>query len=269
MLGINFVSPWQLRGMVETADWGSRDFAVVDLRDSDFVGGHIPGCDHIPSQSFISTLDSVISRLQGKRLVIFHCLISKHRAPMCAKIYKERLMAFGRSQEVAVLEGGFHTWREHFSGNPRLIEGETLSHADAQHQLQQGFGLGEQFVANVRGSMPQGPSAFSNVTQLQSTSDPSAFSNVTRLQSTSDPSAFRMEPQLAPLLPHGTTIPISPRGFQAETIPYSNFMRYDAPTLPVANGFQYGCAVQYGSAVQSVVRPLSGDRIFTNPIASF
>jgi Cdc25 family phosphatase len=120
----------------------------VDLRDQDFYGGHIPGCVHITAQQFRDNIDGAMAKLQHAGLVIFHCLISMHRAPMCAKLYKERLMQLGRQQEVAVLEGGFTAWRDVFSGNPRLIEGETLDSAGAQQQYALGFGLGQQFVSS-------------------------------------------------------------------------------------------------------------------------
>jgi Cdc25 family phosphatase len=246
MLGVNYISPQQLRGMIEAADWGGRDFVIVDLRDHDFAGGHIPGCQHIPSKTFMPAFDAVISRLQGARMVIFHCLISMHRAPMCAKIYKERLMKSGHSQDVAVLEGGFHSWREHFTGNPRLIEGETLAQPDVQNQLMQGVGLGEQFLANVRGSMPQGPSKF-------------------------------MEPQSFPFFPQSTlnafpfSSPRTPRALYRETIPplgpVPGLLGRDIslpPRTPRAlqrdSGHFWG-DFSPASPGGDVVRPLSSDRI--------
>jgi Cdc25 family phosphatase len=283
MLGINYVSPFQVKGMVEAAAWGGRDFVIVDLRDADFAGGHIPGCEHIPSKTFIPTLDGIISRLQGKRMVIFHCLISMHRAPTCAKLYKERLMAMGRSQDVAVVEGGFHSWREQFSGNPRLIEGETLSQADAQRQYMQGYSLGQQFVADVKGSMTQGPNSFVNQPQsfpllsqstlnAQPQSFPSLSQSTLGAHSFSSPLSTSLSPQalypetISQSSPLSTSL--SPQALYPEIISKSSFPRYDVPTLPAVSSFKSDFQSDYGNfwAGGDVVRPLSSDRISCNPL---
>lgn len=150
-LGIQYLSPLKVRDMIESRNYGQASFAIVDLRDEDFFGGHIPGCDHISSRSFVSNVNAAVRRLEGVPLVIFHCLISMHRAPMCAKIYKESIMQLGRHQDVAILEGGFSQWRDLFSGQPSLIEDECIDSAGAQSQYALGFGLGQKFVADVNG----------------------------------------------------------------------------------------------------------------------
>lgn len=151
-LDITYLPPGTVRGMIAASNQGQFPFAIVDLRDADFIGGHIPGCEHIASKSFIRNIDAAIRRLEQTPLVVFHCLISMHRAPMCAKMYKQRLLQLGRQQDVAILEGGFSAWRDLYSGNPWLIEDETLGTVGAQSQYAHGFGLGQQFVADVGGN---------------------------------------------------------------------------------------------------------------------
>mmetsp|Transcript_68967 Transcript_68967/g.127044 ORF Transcript_68967/g.127044 Transcript_68967/m.127044 type:complete len:220 (-) Transcript_68967:63-722(-) len=153
-LGIKYLSPMRLRDMIRARNEGQFALAIVDLRDADFVGGHIPGCVNIPSRTFISRIDRTIEALGHANLIVFHCLISMHRAPMCAKLYKERLFQLGQDQNVAILEGGFSQWRELFTMQPWAIEDECFDMENEQ-QYALGFGLGQQFVADVRAGFGQ------------------------------------------------------------------------------------------------------------------
>lgn len=160
-LGIQYLPPHALQDMIAKRNSGQFTLAIVDLRDNDFVGGHIPGCVNLPSRSFVRSLDQAIGTLSSAPLVVFHCLISMHRAPMCAKMYKERLLQLGYNQDVMILEGGFSRWRDLFTGQPWLIEDETLDVEGAQRQYALGFGLGQQFVedygAGYGRSQPNSP----------------------------------------------------------------------------------------------------------------
>merc|ERR1719359_2759621 len=96
-----------------------KSFAVVDLRSFDYAGGHINGSINISSSDLIRDVrspgvDPTVQALQGVQCVIVHCLISRHRAPQCAKFYKEKINQLRRQQEVLILEGGFWAWREQF-----------------------------------------------------------------------------------------------------------------------------------------------------------
>merc|ERR1719291_756569 len=153
-LGIAYMTPQQLRGMMEQRDQNAqvKPFVVVDVRDYDYAGGHIRGSVNIPATQVIANSktegpDATNSRLQNASLVIFHCYISKHRAPQCAKCYKEKLMKLGRTQEVAVLEGGYYNFWTCYSGNTQLLEDETLSSGQVEQQRNLGVSLGTQFVA--------------------------------------------------------------------------------------------------------------------------
>lgn len=136
--------------MMEARDRGQQlsNFVVVDLRGPDFAGGHIRGCTNIPSMDLIGNLDGAVGQLQSAEIVIFHCLISRHRAPQCAKYYKERLQMLGRKQNVLILEGGYNAWRDLYAGNPALISQDAgMSPDQVQRQVQMGIHLGQQFVA--------------------------------------------------------------------------------------------------------------------------
>ncbi|SRR6266403_2031749 len=77
-----------------------KDYLVVDVRDSDFIGGHIPNCRNEPSTSFLDTLDDLVRDTKDVPQVIFHCALSQSRwvtAPIhhelresdCCKRYSE------------------------------------------------------------------------------------------------------------------------------------------------------------------------------------
>lgn len=144
-LGIVYILPELLCGHMEA---GTQDMVVVDLRTFDYAGGHIRGSMQIPSTGLVVRTDEVITLLAEYSVVIFHCMLSKHRAPHCARIYKKRLMELGRQQHVAILEGGYGKWRMLYSGSP-LIEDETHDYEEAVQQHTLGLALGQQFIASL------------------------------------------------------------------------------------------------------------------------
>lgn len=94
-----------------------RPFAIVDVRDSDHAGGHIPGSIHVPSTTFARNVGWLVQQLQGKDEVVFHCMMSQQRGPACARVFARELQK-ARSDEtaavtepvVSVLTGGFANW---------------------------------------------------------------------------------------------------------------------------------------------------------------
>ncbi len=86
---------------------------VVDVRDDDFVGGHIVGARNIPSDNFSDEdrVDSFLNDTQAYSRVIFHCMFSQVRGPKCAKAALSRAnIVFGTNSprpEICVLKGGY------------------------------------------------------------------------------------------------------------------------------------------------------------------
>ncbi|KAK6518640.1 hypothetical protein TWF506_005774 [Arthrobotrys conoides] len=129
---------------VENADGTTKQekIAIVDVRDSDYVGGHLAGCLHRPSSTFSTELDSLIEELKDHDKVVFHCALSQQRGPSAALKYvreKKALEARKRiasseedellyknvgtkDQEVYVLEGGFVEWQQKYGNDERLTE---------------------------------------------------------------------------------------------------------------------------------------------------
>ena len=106
--------------------------AVVDVRDSDHIGGHIRGSTWVPSSSLDYKVPELVRELRGKEVVVFHCALSQQRGPSAALRYlreKERLDpgrgedGEGKAQRVYVLKGGFTEWQEKYGEDQKLTEG--------------------------------------------------------------------------------------------------------------------------------------------------
>lgn len=72
--------------------------AVIDVRDDDYVGGHIKSSTHIPSSSLDHRVPNIVRTMAGKEIVVFHCALSQQRGPAAALRYvreRERKMKDG------------------------------------------------------------------------------------------------------------------------------------------------------------------------------
>ena len=116
--------------------------AIIDVRDSDHVGGHIANSLHVPLPSLEAQMPTLLRKCEDKEVVIFHCALSQQRGPSAAlkylrakseKALKENKSEDGsrrdgspvegedasanakvspKEQEVLVLDGGFVKWQE-------------------------------------------------------------------------------------------------------------------------------------------------------------
>ena len=97
--------------------------AVIDVRDEDYVGGHIMGSQNVPSTTLDYRMPELVRTLKDKEKVVFHCALSQQRGPAAARMYlRERdkssvaqmVQDNGRAvkQEVFILEGGFTQWQQ-------------------------------------------------------------------------------------------------------------------------------------------------------------
>jgi Cdc25 family phosphatase len=125
----------------------STDLAVIDVRDDDYIGGHILGGTNVPSANLEWKLPELVRTLWDKKAVVFHCALSQQRGPSAAAKYareRERqerqrwAMESGEPeggsstadtseadkefQRVFVLEGGFVKWQEKYGVDKRLTE---------------------------------------------------------------------------------------------------------------------------------------------------
>jgi Cdc25 family phosphatase len=93
--------------------------AVVDVRDEDYVGGHVRGCVHAPSSSLDHAVPELARRLRDARTIVFHCALSQQRGPVAALRYARERARMGLGggeeevqQDIFVLDGGFVKWQE-------------------------------------------------------------------------------------------------------------------------------------------------------------
>ncbi|PSC71887.1 Rhodanese [Micractinium conductrix] len=107
------VSPVQVKALLRGEERGK--VLVVDVRDSDFSGGHIKGAINVVASQFYddATVEKFIARFcRDVETVVFHCYLSQQRGPFCAQRLAERLEAQGCSQpEVCVMAGGWKRFR--------------------------------------------------------------------------------------------------------------------------------------------------------------
>ncbi|KAJ5327880.1 hypothetical protein N7452_008270 [Penicillium brevicompactum] len=101
------------------------NLAIVDVRDSDHVGGHIRSSTWVPSSTLDVRMPELIRTLKDKKMVVFHCALSQQRGPSAALRYaRERESALGQDQpqQVFVLEGGFVEWQQKYGNDAKLTE---------------------------------------------------------------------------------------------------------------------------------------------------
>lgn len=81
---IKLLKPSKLRSWFRNgSSTGAGTFAVVDVRESDYVGGHIKGCYHYPAGSFETSFGELQDKLVKNEIndVVFHCMLSQARGP--------------------------------------------------------------------------------------------------------------------------------------------------------------------------------------------
>ncbi|KAF2098897.1 Rhodanese-like protein [Rhizodiscina lignyota] len=130
----------------------SSSVAIIDVRGSDYIGGHIRGCVNVPSSDLDWRTPELVRTLKDKDMVVFHCALSQQRGPAAALRYlreRERLLGasgagvdtkqtsglekeeqdgakegVGKSkgQEVYILDGGFVKWQEKYGEDEKLTE---------------------------------------------------------------------------------------------------------------------------------------------------
>ncbi|GAB7363682.1 hypothetical protein MBLNU230_g4250t2 [Neophaeotheca triangularis] len=105
---------------------------VIDVRDNDFIGGHITNCRNHPVNTHDYAMPELVRTLKGKENVVFHCSLSQQRGPSSALRYlRERERVEGQSegggggegQKVWLLDGGFVKWVEKYGEDKALTEG--------------------------------------------------------------------------------------------------------------------------------------------------
>ncbi|KAK5108016.1 hypothetical protein LTR62_008851 [Meristemomyces frigidus] len=131
------ISPQELASLLRSPP-NQGKIAIIDVRDSDYIGGHIKSCLNVPVQTHDYRMPELVRNLKDKEMVVFHCALSQQRGPSSALRFlreRERMGArgevgvrgdgedLGAGQRVVVLEGGFVKWQELYGLDLELTEG--------------------------------------------------------------------------------------------------------------------------------------------------
>ncbi|CAK7902975.1 CDC25-like phosphatase Ych1p [[Candida] anglica] len=130
---LKFVNPSTIRAWFRGGSpTGNGRFAVIDVRDSDYIGGHIKGCYHYPAGNFHYTLPELYKRLidNGINDVVFHCALSQVRGPSSTLKFLRSIndleakdQQYFDNVNVWVLRGGFTKWQEEYGKDLEVTEG--------------------------------------------------------------------------------------------------------------------------------------------------
>ncbi|KAI9732593.1 MAG: hypothetical protein M1834_003929 [Cirrosporium novae-zelandiae] len=113
---------------LDTSPSDNPNLAIIDVRDSDHVGGHIKGSQWVPFPTLDYRIPELVRTFRDKKFLIFHCALSQERGPSAALRYmRERERMLGghgkdEEQEVFVLDRGFVGWQEIYGEDARLTE---------------------------------------------------------------------------------------------------------------------------------------------------
>ncbi|ORZ40424.1 Rhodanese-like domain-containing protein [Catenaria anguillulae PL171] len=101
-----------------------KDYVVVDVRDDDYIGGHIPGAVNLPSHTLgdPNVIEAKAREFASVPKLIFHCALSQQRGPKAAMRFAS-IMGPDRTSEIYVLIGGFSQWQQQYRNEPDLLEG--------------------------------------------------------------------------------------------------------------------------------------------------
>ncbi|ODQ66924.1 Rhodanese-like protein, partial [Nadsonia fulvescens var. elongata DSM 6958] len=92
-----------------------QKFVIIDVRDDDHLGPHIPTSLNIPSSTFLASMPKLSQDLKNYDCVVFYCMMSQIRGPSAARAYARWTqegsdIAPEDQQKIYILEGGFENW---------------------------------------------------------------------------------------------------------------------------------------------------------------
>lgn len=104
-----------------------KNFLVVDVRDSDHIGGNIINSLHLPSSSFNEQgMDSLLEIITSREIncIVFHCMLSQQRGPRAALKFGRHIQSLNNYSNINiyVLDGGFNYWQRLYKNEPALLE---------------------------------------------------------------------------------------------------------------------------------------------------
>ncbi|CDK26034.1 unnamed protein product [Kuraishia capsulata CBS 1993] len=126
---IKYLEPTTLRNWLRQgcSATGSK-FLVVDVRDFDYVGGHIKNGRNLPANTLTKELPKLAEDVLDKdyKDVVFHCALSQQRGPTAAMSflrYLNKTETEIKGLTVWILRGGFTKWQELYGEDDSATEG--------------------------------------------------------------------------------------------------------------------------------------------------
>ncbi|KAG0353525.1 Rhodanese-like domain-containing protein [Gamsiella multidivaricata] len=119
-----FVDSEVLKALIEDkTKVPGKDYLVIDVRDEDRVGGHIPGSVNIPSKQLPDQLPALVRQYADVPQLFFHCALSQIRGPKAAARWSEAVTERGGdSSSIKILRGGFGDWQRKHKDDKNLVE---------------------------------------------------------------------------------------------------------------------------------------------------
>ncbi|RKP37810.1 Rhodanese-like domain-containing protein [Dimargaris cristalligena] len=126
-----YMDPEELAVLVQDpAKVPKKDYLVIDVRTTDYVGGHIPGGINLPASQFYGFLEYINANFATVPLIVVHCALSQVRGPKSARILTEYFQTRARTTtgtapalpQVKILRGGITDWVAKYKDVPGMIE---------------------------------------------------------------------------------------------------------------------------------------------------
>jgi rhodanese-related sulfurtransferase len=130
-MSVESVIPDELHAWLAAPPPQSPRVVVIDARDDDRDGGHIPGSRHFPEAAATDAkvidlaAELIDAHNAAPAIVVVHCMESMIRGPRTAQRLAAAIVQLGADAalpQVYVLKGGFRRWLHHYQGTP-WVEG--------------------------------------------------------------------------------------------------------------------------------------------------
>ncbi|KTW29625.1 phosphatase YCH1 [Pneumocystis jirovecii RU7] len=132
MQSLEYLEPERLSLKLKNSE-NKEKLVIVDVREEDFIGGHIKGALHIPSYQLPSDILNLVQKTRNAKEVVFYCSLSqkRYRGPAGAKLFLETQKVQQNTENlqkkelpnVYVLRGGFSEWQKKYGEDEKLTEG--------------------------------------------------------------------------------------------------------------------------------------------------
>ncbi|EMR08136.1 hypothetical protein PNEG_03574 [Pneumocystis murina B123] len=131
MIDFTYIEPQELCLKLKNTENKAKDIIIVDVREDDFIGGHIKGALHIPSYKLSSHILNLVEETKKAKEIIFYCSFSQQRGPAGARLFlveQQKIHNIKGIQEktifpkVYVLRGGFVEWQKKYGNDEKLTD---------------------------------------------------------------------------------------------------------------------------------------------------